>query len=70
MKTIAITLAILLGITLGASAQNGGLFGKGPERGDSYRQRPRRSPRQWRLAAHRLRSSLRTEETKSLWFLK
>ena len=40
MKKILLTLAIVLGITLGASAQNngGGLFGKGPSRGyyDEY----------------------------------
>lgn len=38
MKRIALTLAIVLGIALGASAQNGGLFGKGPNRGyyDEY----------------------------------
>ena len=33
MKKTILTLAIILGITLGASAQNGGLFGKGPNRG-------------------------------------
>ena len=33
MKKTIISLAIILGITLGASAQNGGLFGKGPNRG-------------------------------------
>ena len=38
MKKTAIIIAIMLGITLGASAQNRGLFGKGPEdeRGDIY----------------------------------
>ena len=36
MKRIAITFAIVLGITLGASAQNRGLFGMGPEHGESY----------------------------------
>ena len=38
MKKTIITLAIFFGITLGASAQNGGLFGKGPSRGyyDEY----------------------------------
>ena len=38
MKKAILTLAIILGITLGASAQNGGLFGKGPNRGyyDEY----------------------------------
>ena len=38
MKKTILTLAIILGITLGASAQNGGLFGKGPNRGyyDEY----------------------------------
>ena len=30
MKKIALTIAILLGITMGASAQDNGLFGKGP----------------------------------------
>lgn len=32
MKKQILTLAIFFGITLGASAQNGGLFGKGPSR--------------------------------------
>ena len=36
MKRIAITLAIVLGIAVGASAQNRGLFGRGPEHGESY----------------------------------
>ena len=36
MKRIAITFAIVLGITLGASAQNRGLFDRGPEHGESY----------------------------------
>ena len=38
MKKTILTLAIILGITFGASAQNGGLFGKGPDRGydDEY----------------------------------
>ena len=39
MKKIIISLAILLGITLSASAQNRGLFDRGPERqsyGDYY----------------------------------
>ena len=38
MKKTIITLAIVLGITLGATAQNGGLFSKGPSRGydDEY----------------------------------
>ena len=39
MKKIIISLAILLSITLGASAQNRGLFDRGPERqsyGDYY----------------------------------
>ena len=36
MKRIAITLAIVLGIAIGASAQNRGLFGMGPEHGESY----------------------------------
>ena len=31
MKRIAITLAIVLGIAMGASAQNRGLFDRGPE---------------------------------------
>ena len=34
MKRIAITLAIVLGITLGASAQNRGLFGLGKSSAD------------------------------------
>ena len=32
MKRIALTLAIVLGISIGAMAQGGGLFGKGPQR--------------------------------------
>ena len=32
MKKLALTIAILLGITLGASAQNRGLFDRGPQR--------------------------------------
>lgn len=38
MKKTIITLSIILGIAIGASAQNGGLFGKGPSRGsyDEY----------------------------------
>jgi hypothetical protein len=36
MKKLALTLAIILGITLGASAQNGGLFGKGPSSDKDY----------------------------------
>ena len=36
MKRIAITLAIVLGITVGASAQNRGLFDRGPESGEAY----------------------------------
>ena len=36
MKRIAITLIIVLGIAMGASAQNRGLFGMGPEHGESY----------------------------------
>ena len=38
MKKTIFTLAIILGISFGASAQNGGLFGKGPNRGyyDEY----------------------------------
>lgn len=35
MKKLALTLAIVLGITLGASAQNGGLFQKGPDAGEA-----------------------------------
>ena len=33
MKKITMTLVILLGLTLGAFAQDNGLFGKGPSRG-------------------------------------
>ena len=33
MKKITMTLVILLGLTLGSFAQEGGLFGKGPSRG-------------------------------------
>ena len=38
MKKSILTLAIILEIALSASAQNGGLFGKGPDRGydDEY----------------------------------
>ena len=37
MKKTLLTIAIVLGITFCASAQNGGLFGMGPQRGeDSY----------------------------------
>lgn len=37
MKKLALTIAIVLGITLGASAQNRGLFDRGPEAGsDTY----------------------------------
>ena len=36
MKKTILTLSIILGIAIGASAQNGGLFGKGPEREESY----------------------------------
>ena len=36
MKKTLITIAIVLGITIGASAQNGGLFGKGPSRDMDY----------------------------------
>lgn len=36
MKKLALTLAIILGIALSASAQNGGLFGKGPSRDMDY----------------------------------
>lgn len=36
MKKTIITLAIVLGIALGASAQNGGLFGMGPSRDMDY----------------------------------
>lgn len=32
MKKIVLTVAIILGMAIGANAQNGGLFGKGPER--------------------------------------
>ena len=35
MKRIALTLAIVLGIAFGASAQNRGLFDLGPESGNS-----------------------------------
>ena len=35
MKKSIITLAIVLGVTIGASAQNRGLFDRGPER-ESY----------------------------------
>lgn len=33
MKKITMTLVILLGLTIGSFAQEGGLFGKGPSRG-------------------------------------
>ena len=38
MKKLALTIAIVLGISFGAMAQGGGLFGKGPQRqtDDSY----------------------------------
>lgn len=37
MKNLTLIIAIVLGMTIGASAQNGGLFGKGPDRqGESY----------------------------------
>jgi hypothetical protein len=37
MKKTILTIAIVLGMTIGAFAQNGGLFGKGPERqSESY----------------------------------
>lgn len=36
MKKLALTLAIVLGMTIGAMAQNGGLFGKGPSNGVDY----------------------------------
>ena len=36
MKNTILTLAIVLGITIGASAQNRGLFDRGPERGYEY----------------------------------
>ena len=40
MKKITMTLVILLGLTMGAFAQQGGLFGMGPTRGeDSYNTR-------------------------------
>ena len=35
MKKLALTFAIILGMSLGAFAQKGGLFGKGPQR-DNY----------------------------------
>ena len=41
MKKLALTFAIVLGMTIGAFAQEGGLFGKGPSRADngySYRE--------------------------------
>ena len=36
MKKITMTLVILLGLTMGAFAENGGLFGMGETRSDSY----------------------------------
>ena len=36
MKKTILTIAIVLGIALGASAQNRGLFDRGPERGYEY----------------------------------
>ncbi|MCR4849008.1 MAG: hypothetical protein K5920_09210 [Bacteroidales bacterium] len=33
MKKLVLTIAIILGITIGTSAQEGGLFGRGPQRG-------------------------------------
>lgn len=36
MKKIAMTLVILLGLTVGAFAQEGGLFGMGSSRGENY----------------------------------
>ena len=36
MKRIELTLAIVLGIAVGASAQNRGLFNRGPESDESY----------------------------------
>ena len=37
MKKLALTIAIVLGMTIGAMAQGGGLFGKGPDRqSESY----------------------------------
>lgn len=36
MKKLALTIAIVLGMSIGASAQNGGLFGKGPSRDMDY----------------------------------
>ena len=36
MKKTILTIAIVLGIAVGASAQNRGLFGMGPEHGESY----------------------------------
>ena len=35
MKKLALTIAIVLGMTIGAFAQGGGLFGKGETRGDA-----------------------------------
>ena len=32
MKKMVLIVAIILGMTIGANAQSGGLFGKGPER--------------------------------------
>lgn len=36
MKNLTLIIAIVLGMTIGASAQNGGLFGKGPSRDMDY----------------------------------
>ena len=36
MKKTLLTIAIILGIALGTSAQNGGLFGMGPSRDMDY----------------------------------
>ena len=36
MKKLALTIAIVLGMSIGASAQKGGLFGKGPSRDMDY----------------------------------
>ena len=36
MKKLALIIAIVLGMTMGASAQNGGLFGKGPSSDMDY----------------------------------
>ena len=44
MKKTILSIAIVLGMTIGAFAQNGGLFGKGPERqSESYEYSTRNS---------------------------